>query len=116
MRGRNGTYHPANDELLRAQLSRLDRKVDGATRERQRLLDLYQRGSLELTDVQRRAQEIDGRRELLEEERRAPVEKRSLLAQQNRLRHRIASFAQGMCAGLNDLSLRAASEAGASLT
>ena len=94
----------ADDELLRAQLKRLDRKVDGATRERQRLIDLYQSGLLELTEVQRRAQEIDGRRELLEEERRVLVEQRNLLAQQNRLRHRIAGFAQRVCGGLNELT------------
>ena len=94
----------ADDELLRAQLKRLNRKVEGATRERQRLIDLYQSGLLELTEVQRRAQEIDGRRELLEEERRVLVEQRNLLAQQNRLRHRIAGFAQRVCGGLNELT------------
>ena len=51
-----------DDELLGAQLARLQRKLDAAQAERRRLVDLYQAGLLELTEVGRRAAEVDARR------------------------------------------------------
>jgi len=39
-----------DDELLGAELARLDRKIDAATAERRRLLDLYQAGLIELSE------------------------------------------------------------------
>jgi len=89
--------------LLRAQLQRLERRVEGAISERRLLLDLYQSGLLELAEVQRRANEIDTRREALEEERCALIEQRSVLARQNRLHRRIAGFAQRVRVALDEL-------------
>ena len=47
-----------DDELLTAELARLDRKIDAADAERRRLIDLYQGGFIELPEMQRRATEI----------------------------------------------------------
>jgi site-specific DNA recombinase len=93
----------ADDELLRAQLKRLERRVEAAGGERRRLVDLYQGGLLELAEVQDRAKEIDARREALEQQRRALIEQRGVLVQQNRLRHRIAGFAHRVRGALYDL-------------
>jgi len=54
--------------------------------------------------VQGRAKEIDHRREALEQQLRALIEQRSALAQQNRLRRRIAGFARRVRGALSDLS------------
>jgi Recombinase zinc beta ribbon domain len=70
----------ADDELLRAQLKRLERRVEAASSERRRLVDLYQSGLLELAEVQGRAKEIDARRDALEQQRHALIEQRSTLA------------------------------------
>ena len=40
-----------DDELLAAELARLDRKIDAAEAERRRLVDIYQAGLIELTDL-----------------------------------------------------------------
>ena len=93
----------ANDELLGAQLKRLERRVEAANSERRRLIDLYQSGLLELAEVQGRAKEIDNRRDALEQQRRALIEQRGMLAQQNRLRRRIAGFAQRVRGALDEL-------------
>ena len=47
-----------DDELLSAELARLDRKIDAADTERRRLIDLYQGGFIELPEMQRRATEV----------------------------------------------------------
>ena len=51
-----------DDELLAAELARLDRKIDAADAERRRLIDLYQAGLIELPELQRRASEVEHRR------------------------------------------------------
>jgi site-specific DNA recombinase len=93
----------ADDELLRAQLKRLERRVEAVSSERRRLVDLYQSGLLELAAVQGRAKEIDARRNTLEEQRRTLIEQRSMLAQQNRLRRRLAGFASRVRGALDEL-------------
>ena len=93
----------ADDELLQAQLKRLERRVEAISSERRRLVDLYQGGLLELAEVQRRAREIDARRNTLEEQRQALIEQRSVLAQQNRLRRRIAGFACRVRGAMDEL-------------
>ena len=55
-----------DDELLAAELARLDRKIDAADTERRRLVDLYQGGFIELPDMQRRATEVSARRKELQ--------------------------------------------------
>jgi len=92
-----------DDELLRAQLERLERRVEAASNERRRLVDLYQSGLLELAEVQSRAKEIDHRRDALEQQCRALIEHRATLAQQNRLRRRIVGFAHRVRGALDDL-------------
>jgi site-specific DNA recombinase len=88
---------------LRAQLKRLERRVEAASNERRRLVDLYQSGLLELAEVQSRAKEIDHRRDALEQQRGVLIEHRATLAQQNRLRRRIAGFAHRVHGALHDL-------------
>ena len=51
-----------DDELLAAELARLDRRLDATDAERRRLADLYQTGLLDLTELQRRAADVDHRR------------------------------------------------------
>src|SRR5262249_38214833 len=93
----------ADDELLQAQLKRLERIVEAISSQRRRLVDLYQGGLLELAEVQRRAREIDARRNTLEEQRQALIQQRSVLAQQNRLRRRIAGFACRVRGAMDEL-------------
>jgi site-specific DNA recombinase len=83
-----------DDELLAAQLARLQRKLDGAQAERRRLVDLYQAGLLELTEVQRRAAEVDARRQQLADQQVRLAAERGKLAEGNRLRQRLAGFAE----------------------
>ena len=56
-----------DDELLAAELARLDRKLDTTDAERRRLIDLYQAGLLELPELQRRATDVEHRRRDLAE-------------------------------------------------
>jgi site-specific DNA recombinase len=83
-----------DDELLAVQLARLQRKLDGAQAERRRLVDLYQAGLLELADLKRRAAEVDARRQQLADQRARLAAERAKLAEGNRLRQRLAGFAQ----------------------
>ena len=55
-----------DDELLSAELARLDRKIEAADTERRLLIDLYQGGFIELPEMQRRATEVSSRRKELE--------------------------------------------------
>ena len=98
------TRAPApDDELLAAQLSRLDRKADAALAERGRLVDLYQAGLIELVEMQRRAKELDTRRCSIDEQRQSLAEQRTELAKDNRLRQRIGAFAERAAATLDGL-------------
>ena len=56
-----------DDELLAAQLARLERRHDGEQAERRRLADLYQAGVIEHAEMARRAAELDARRRHLDE-------------------------------------------------
>jgi site-specific DNA recombinase len=82
-----------DDELLAAELTRLDRKLDAAAAERRRLVDLYQAGLIELPDLQRRASEIATRQRELDKKRDALAEERTALSRGNLLRHRVHDFA-----------------------
>jgi DNA invertase Pin-like site-specific DNA recombinase len=92
-----------NDELLAAQLARLERRAEAAQAERRRLVDLYQAGLIELVELQRRAKELDGRRRSIAEQHQALTEQRDALATDNRLRQRIGVFAQRAIAALDSL-------------
>ena len=75
-----------DDELLAAELARLDRKITAADDERRRLADLYQAGLLALPEVQRRAADLEHRRDDLTAQRRE-------LGRDNRIRSRVQGFA-----------------------
>jgi site-specific DNA recombinase len=82
-----------DDELLAAELARLDRKSDAADAERRRLLDLYQGGFIELPEMQRRATEVSSRRKELQHKRTSLAHERTGLARNNQLHHRVHDFA-----------------------
>jgi site-specific DNA recombinase len=82
-----------DDELLAAELARLDRKLDAAAAERRRLVDLYQAGLVELPELQRRAADVDHRRRDLTERRDALTTQRDELSRDNQLRRRVRDFA-----------------------
>ena len=90
-----------DDELLAAELARLDRKIDTAEAERRRLIDVYQAGLVELPDLQRRAAEVAARLHDLRAKQASLAEERSTLARDNNLRRRVHDFA-GRIRGIID--------------
>jgi hypothetical protein len=82
-----------DDELLTAELARLDRKIEAADTERRRLIDLYQGGFIELPEMQRRATEVSSRRKELQHKRTSLADERTALARDNQLRRRVHDFA-----------------------
>ena len=93
-----------DDDLLQAELTRMERKVEANRAERRRLADLYQSGLLELPEVQRRARDIDARHQSLTDQRDALVAQRRELATDNRLRQRVGDFARRATAGIDKLN------------
>ena len=96
----------ADDELLAAELARLDRKLDANRAERRRLADLYQSGLLEIGEVQHRARDIDARHRSLTDQRDGLIAQRRELAVDNRLRHRVADFARRAALGIDKLNFQ----------
>jgi site-specific DNA recombinase len=92
-----------DDELLAAELARLDRKLDAADAERRRLIDLYQGGFIELPEMQRRATEVAARRKELQDKRTSLADERAALARDNQLRHRMHDFAARIHTVINTL-------------
>ena len=92
-----------DDELLGAQLDRLERKLQAVDDERRRLVDLYQSGLIELVELQRRAKEVEARRNRLHDERERLAVERSELAKDNRLRQRVADFGERVVSGIDTL-------------
>jgi site-specific DNA recombinase len=92
------------DELLTAQLGRLERRAEAALLERRRLVDLYQGGFIELTEFKRRTTEVDARHKDLQDQRRTLIDQRAALSQHNRLRQRIAGFARRASSAIDGLS------------
>jgi site-specific DNA recombinase len=92
-----------DDELLAAELARLDRKLDAAAAERRRLIDLYQGGFIELPEMQRRATEIAARRKELQHKRTSLANERTELARNNQLRRRVHDFATHIHAVIDNL-------------
>ncbi len=93
-----------DDQLVAVELARIDRKLEANRAERRRLADLYQSGLLELPEVQRRARDIDARHRSLTEQRDGLIAQRHELATDNRLRQRVADFAQRAAAGIDKLT------------
>jgi site-specific DNA recombinase len=95
---------PADEnELVAAQLKRLDRALDASERERTRLLDAYQAGLLELDELTRRTTAVTARRDRLATEKDALTTRSAELATENRLRRRLAGFAERVAASLDEL-------------
>jgi site-specific DNA recombinase len=98
------TRTPApDDELLDAQLARFDRKTRAVEEERRRLADLYQAGLIELTEMKRRAHELDQRCAALTQQRQSLADQRAELAKGNRLRQRVTGFAATATVALEGL-------------
>jgi multidrug resistance efflux pump len=83
-----------DDELLGAELARLDRKLTAAEDERRRLTDLYQVGLVPLPELQRRAADVEHRRRSLADSRSNLAGQRRALTRDNQLQRRVAGFAQ----------------------
>jgi hypothetical protein len=93
-----------DDELLGAELARLDRKIDAADAERRRLVDLYQAGLIELPELQRRAAEVADRHRDLQANRASLAEQRAALARGNQLRRRVHDFAERIHSVIDQLN------------
>jgi site-specific DNA recombinase len=97
-------HQPApDDELLDAELGRLGRKLEAAEAERRRLADLYQVGLVELSNLQRRAREIDSRASQLAGQRDNLISQRHELTLDNQLRRRVSDFAYRAAEGIDML-------------
>jgi site-specific DNA recombinase len=95
---------PADEnELVAAQLKRLDNAIQSNERERGRLLDAYQAGQLELDELTNRTATITARRDQLTQEKNVLTLRSAELATENRLRRRLAGFAEQVAASLDDL-------------
>jgi hypothetical protein len=92
-----------DDQLLAAQLGRLDRKAEAATAEHRRLVDCYQAGLIDLVELQRRVKELDTRRRVITEQRHALADQHDTLAKNNRLQQRVGAFAERVLAALHGL-------------
>ena len=82
-----------DDELLTAELTRLDRKLDTARGEHNRLIDLYQAGMIDMTELQRRAATITARQREITDKRTSLAAQRAELAKGNQLRRGVEHFA-----------------------
>jgi site-specific DNA recombinase len=92
-----------DDELLAGQVVRLQRQLDDAERERQRLIDIYQAGLIELHELTRRNQELSSRQARLQAQREQLVADRVELTINNRLRKRVGDFAEAVAASIDEL-------------
>jgi site-specific DNA recombinase len=94
---------PTGDELLEAEVARFNRKIEAAGAERRRVADLYQGGFIEQHELLRRGKELDARRRILEAQRETLIGERKELSQKNRLRQRVAGFAEKVTATIDQL-------------
>ena len=97
------TGAPDENELVAAQLGRLDTAIEAKERERARLLDAYQAGLLELEELTRRTGALATRRAELTREKETLSRRSAELAAQNRMRRRLAGFSDRVAASLDDL-------------
>jgi site-specific DNA recombinase len=82
-----------DDELLAAELARLDRKIDNVAAEKRRLVDLFQTGLIEMPELQRRSREVTARHTELTAKQTALAAERTALARGNLLHRRVIDFA-----------------------
>lgn len=92
-----------DDELLAAELARLDRKIDNAAAEKRRLVDLFQAGLIEMPELRRRTREVTTRHTELTGKRAALAAERTALARGNLLRRRVTDFANQIHAVIDQL-------------
>ena len=94
---------PANEnELVAAQLKRLDNALHSNERERAGLIDAYQAGRA-LDELTNRTAGITARRDQLDQEKHTLTRRSAELATENRLRQRLAGFTERIAASLKDL-------------
>jgi site-specific DNA recombinase len=97
---------PADEnELMAAQLRRIDTALQNSERERTRLLDAYQAGLLELDELTRRTTALTAPRDQLAQEKHTLGRRSAELATENRLRQRLAGFAEQVAASLDELDV-----------
>ena len=94
---------PVADELLQAQLAKLQRKNDAITAERRRLVDLYQAALIDREELLRRSKEVQDRKQSVEQQCDALIAQRKELARQNALRERIIGFSATVGATIDHL-------------
>jgi len=92
-----------DDELLAAQLDRLERRLQTTRSERGRIADLYQAGVIDSTEMRRRSAEIETRSRRFDQERQALIARQTELATDNRLHQHITDFAQQALTGIDTL-------------
>jgi site-specific DNA recombinase len=92
-----------DDDLLKIQLDRLERRLQGTETERRRLIDLYQMQAIELAEFQARHQEVISRHRQFEQEREALLAQHQELAVNNRLSRKVESFARRIRQSLDAL-------------
>ena len=92
-----------DDEILAAELARLQRRLDEVEREHRRLLDIYQTGMIELDELSRRNEQLAARRHGLAAQRERLVAERAELTTSNRLRKQVGGFAKTVANGIDQL-------------
>jgi site-specific DNA recombinase len=92
-----------DDDLLAAELERLQRQLSATEAERRRLVDCYQAGLIELAELTRRAEDVKARAGRLDEQREQLIASRAELATENRLRARVEDFASRVASGIDRL-------------
>jgi site-specific DNA recombinase len=92
-----------DDELLAAELARLDRKLDTARGEHNRLIDLYQASLIDMTELQRRAATTTARQREITGKRTSLAAQRAELAKGNQLRRGVERFAARVRAVIDNL-------------
>ena len=92
-----------DDQLLAAELARLDRRLEAARSEHNRLIDLYQAGLIDMPELQRRAAAITARQRDTEQKRGSLEAERADLARGNRLRQGVQHFAGRVRAVIDEL-------------
>jgi len=93
-----------DDQLLAAELARLDRRLQAARGEHNRLIDLYQTGLIDMPELHRRATAITARQHELEHKRTSLTAQRADLARGNRLRRGVEHFAARVTAVIDQLN------------
>ena len=92
------------DQLLAAELARLDRRLEAARGEHRRLIDLYQAGLIDMPELHRRATAITAPQRELEHKRISLAAQRADLARGNRLRRGVEHFAARVAAVIDQLN------------